>query len=526
MEREEAKNTEAGEWQKVGGKEKKRKKVIARGAKRFDPPSWTSFYSSNIPEEASTKDLREAFSGYGELMDVYIVARKNKEGTRYGKPNSQAPSTGKTEAKMEWKKCSADGSHKYESGGVSYADVVGIKINNKTIKVDPEVSKVGANWKFSSVIGKVGDLKSLHNAQNRLHAMGFQGQVKYLGGLRLLIKFSDPSGACMFLKSEESWKNWFSELELWRGQTTTYERITWLEISGLPPVLWGCEILDLIGSSFGKIVQGSTANPEDVNLARDWLAIVYEDCQKINEVITLDWNGRKIRCMVREVFDDWVPEISARDPVSPEKEDQVSTGDQEKDDMSLSPFSEKPEEQLPITGGRMREVNMETKNVSTNRDMHNKVTKKSNLKHGEQDKTMDDEAGLQHSGSIPPCFKGHMGQSTSNIKKKRQGGPGRAKPTPIPFSMEEMGLKFQSSSSGEGGNLRFRKQQFTKKFDQLSSVEAIADLSKLQSIGCKAVTVRNPLQVKGKNRMVFLRSWPVKRTPTFQKIWGQNCSKN
>jgi hypothetical protein len=135
--------------------------------------------------------------------------------------------------------------------------------------------------------------------------------LKYVEGLQILISFSQPFAACEVLKKESIWNKWLSKLEWWMGQSTPFERIVWLDIIGVPPMLWDRKVFDQIGSLFGSIMFHSKADRWDGNFTCARVAILTDNVGRISEVIRVQWKEKKFQCRVVEIEEDekWVPDF-------------------------------------------------------------------------------------------------------------------------------------------------------------------------------------------------------------------------
>ncbi|GJT25842.1 cytochrome P450 [Tanacetum coccineum] len=90
----------------------------------------------------------------------------------------------------------------------------------------------------NGLIVKLISLDCAPNTHNLLLDEGFEDfTIKYLGGLHLLVQFSDHVSAFNAMKST-TLSSRFKFISYWNLDFRIRDRITWLEISGIPPQLW------------------------------------------------------------------------------------------------------------------------------------------------------------------------------------------------------------------------------------------------------------------------------------------------
>ncbi|KAI3741392.1 hypothetical protein L1987_59064 [Smallanthus sonchifolius] len=133
--------------------------------------------------------------------------------------------------------------------------------------------------------------------------------VQYLGGLTVLISFDAKEIAESVLKAARDVLGRFSSVDLWEGQTLCYERLAWLKVKGIPLQLITDEVIDSVGSEFGRVVHRNTRSEEEGDLSYEYIGVLVGDGRRVAEEIMLQWRGRRFRVWVLEELGDWVPEI-------------------------------------------------------------------------------------------------------------------------------------------------------------------------------------------------------------------------
>ncbi|KAL8238115.1 hypothetical protein R6Q59_019196 [Mikania micrantha] len=179
-------------------------------------------------------------------------------------------------------------------------------------------------WSNVSLIGRTLNLTILGNIETILDQERKDGcSIRYLGGLNVLLTFNHKYDAEMFMCGVEKWKQWFSNISVWNGQSLPLERIAWLRIWGIPPQLWDSLVMDKIGIKFGTIVSHSEASTCDSNLTMDSIGVMLSDVKPISEEIIIHWQNKTFCGWVEEDKRNWVPEFvnAGSSPVeSPVKE--------------------------------------------------------------------------------------------------------------------------------------------------------------------------------------------------------------
>ena len=80
---------------------------------------------------------------------------------------------------------------------------------------------------------------------------GSRCAIKYLGGLRIAVKFMNDMSREVFMKG---WVEWFKEIDSGDIAEFHYERIAWIKISGLPLEMWSEENFNAIVATYGYVV--------------------------------------------------------------------------------------------------------------------------------------------------------------------------------------------------------------------------------------------------------------------------------
>ncbi|CAH1450255.1 unnamed protein product [Lactuca virosa] len=156
-----------------------------------------------------------------------------------------------------------------------------------------------------------------------------KNETKYLGGLRLAIKFKYSVSAEEFLRDEKRWRDWFKWIVSADQHDLQYERIAWIKILGVPLALWDENNFSTIARRFGKVI-----NPFDnISTRRDYsmgmVGVITSARKWINEEITIVADGVEYQVGVVKYTDDW-------SPFKPIPFDKVEESDDEEDIEGVS----------------------------------------------------------------------------------------------------------------------------------------------------------------------------------------------
>ncbi|KAL4566368.1 hypothetical protein LXL04_030483 [Taraxacum kok-saghyz] len=157
-------------------------------------------------------------------------------------------------------------------------------------------------------------------------------EIKYLGGLRVLLLFDDSLYAKKFKANEERWKEhlkWVS----WGDQTLQkFDRVAWIRIVGLPLHMWGTVNFEAITKELGKIIAPFDTLPARVALSCAKIGILTERKTRINEEVRVVFGGKSMNIGITEFDEDWWP--FRFDPSKDFYEDESESGEEEDDGIS------------------------------------------------------------------------------------------------------------------------------------------------------------------------------------------------
>ncbi|KAL4309707.1 hypothetical protein GQ457_01G001200 [Hibiscus cannabinus] len=140
------------------------------------------------------------------------------------------------------------------------------------------------------VIGSTSTVCTSESVKDRLHNWGLgELLVKSLGGKKFLIEFHDEE--LFNLLKEKNWtilEEIFLEVEIWTETFRVAERITWLEIIGLPLHCWNQETCRRIASIWGSLEALGENATQCLDCEKLTILISKNQIHKIDEVIDLE----------------------------------------------------------------------------------------------------------------------------------------------------------------------------------------------------------------------------------------------
>ncbi|KAL4568994.1 hypothetical protein LXL04_024620 [Taraxacum kok-saghyz] len=339
------------EWREVRRKSKPSEKPVV------------SFYICDLPGDVFKKELWAPCATYGKLIDIYIAGRKNAAGSffafiryedpadpiaiatslnnvmcrgkkivaniaRQPRPSKQPPprippSRSRTVQNMAWS----------TQDSRSFADALGGKTQVVPAMAIPvkEVAEI-KTWADNSVlVCEAKDFDTLCNFPALINHEGFHIlEVKYKGGMQILIKFNTGKAADMFKINKNIWLKWFSKVEHLVNNLANFERIAWLKIIGLPMAAWDENSFSDIASKFGKVLVNNASFWNCSDLSQAKIGILTTSLKRLEGVMMIKIGGADYSIGVLEIVNDWSPFSPASFPASDseEEEDRDGGGDE------------------------------------------------------------------------------------------------------------------------------------------------------------------------------------------------------
>lgn len=312
-----------------------------------------SFYVSNIPEGVLIRDLWFAFKHYGIMSDAYIAKKKDIGGMSFGFIRFKG-----VENRMQFAErmngtrvCGAilnvtvamfdrrgievnDGKKIYvkksdaQSGGLAQSSKPMGAMEKPTYKqvVEEGTKQVGGERrkmialecpKLSypqtvrgrAVLAVAKSAQSVCEAKKMMELAGYSNvALSYIGGLNMLVVFKKREHANEFMMDKKLvWERFLTKVTIWNGQDVPFERIAGLKIIGMPILLRDEGNFERIGKLFGSIVCPSETVWSRSDNSTGECFVLTKEGRRIEEEITVTWNGKEYTVWVVEELKSWIP---------------------------------------------------------------------------------------------------------------------------------------------------------------------------------------------------------------------------
>ncbi|KAJ0667352.1 putative nucleotide-binding alpha-beta plait domain superfamily, RNA-binding domain superfamily [Helianthus annuus] len=294
---------------------------------------WKRDRAGNTFGFVKLSNVKEVDTWINRLKEVKIdgavigvnLAKFNRDGSK-----TAAPSTG--ERVSVFSRLTFDKSARYvqssmntgqnlkprNNDGRSYCDVVNQKNvfkSGTTIELPPLNTDTKKKWEFKSLVGEAKDIEIPNNLKLHLTGLVEEGPLlRYLGGLKVLVSFSNIEEADDFLRNKsEIWAIWLSRLYVWDGIPPLFKRVAWIKVIGVPVSLWDCHVLNRIGERCGRPLVKSEASAEDGNMSGDRMAILVSTGKRISLEMNITWKDHMFSVWVEEITGLWSPAFLSDD---------------------------------------------------------------------------------------------------------------------------------------------------------------------------------------------------------------------
>ncbi|KAJ9560359.1 hypothetical protein OSB04_005519 [Centaurea solstitialis] len=328
----------------------------------------STFFFTNFPDSWDSKGFWKLFQSYGNVVDVYISVRRNKEGNRFGfvrflgmidlirlEKELSEIWIGRCKLRVNLAKF-----HRRKSGsdrnkspteppfpsnigggvmqGVSYAEVVkrgdtigsqtacqdAIKLETISIQSSSQVKKIleGTLFGVCRSFGFLGRLKDCFKEEGWGDI-----RVELIGGLSVLAHFESKEEAETFLKvNRDVWSCWFKTLRAWDSTVRVVHRLVVITLRGLPSLFCNQTTCSSICKDWG-IVQEEVADEWFPGSGRKWV-IVTEIPVNLQKMAKVSIDGAEFIVCIEE---DRLESISLMDRLNfhypPSKDDDRSSSD-------------------------------------------------------------------------------------------------------------------------------------------------------------------------------------------------------
>ncbi|GJW01024.1 RNA-directed DNA polymerase, eukaryota [Tanacetum coccineum] len=320
----------------------------------------TSVFVTNFPEQVSAKDLWNACKQYGHVVDAFIPNKRSKAGKRFGfvrfikvfdverlvgnlctvwigrhrihanaaRFHRPKGSTSSHQPAMKGKiRDSSIGNTKdngHRDDVSSYANVVknqsqGNGENDSKPVLVLDDSCVNTQDYSCCLNGKVKEVGVLENLKVALGNEGFTDiDLRYMGGLWVMIAFDSVEAKEKFLLSTGVC-SWFSQLIQASSEFITDERVTMVEIEGIPLKVWNENTFIRIASKWGTLLNVENLEKENYHCKR--LCVLTKSMSHIFESFKINYKGKTHWVRAIEI-PGWTPDLDDQNDEESDSEDE------------------------------------------------------------------------------------------------------------------------------------------------------------------------------------------------------------
>ncbi|CAI9279887.1 unnamed protein product [Lactuca saligna] len=132
-------------------------------------------------------------------------------------------------------------------------------------------------------------------------------KAKYLGGLKIGIRFRNPSDVRNFMEDKEFWRLWFKWIDRGDKVDIKEDRIAWLKVVGLPIHLWDEGNLRAITRKLGVISKSMEISMSKIDVSYMKICVITTSLKRISEEIIVAVDNRIFKIGVYKIDDDWKP---------------------------------------------------------------------------------------------------------------------------------------------------------------------------------------------------------------------------
>ena len=345
-------------------------------------PNWrykddiTSFYFTHFPDEANEVTLWENFKRWGDVREVYIAKRRNKDGRRYGFVRFKGVSDVKrlevyldnifikdqklfvniprfvrpirpTRTQVVQSIITKGGEQKKnankgrQEGSIprmrSYAEVTakgGVSGNKVTDVASSFVLSIPTNdnddyWCNGAWVGKLKTPMAMESMEDRISwDFGYNVRTKFLGDdMVLLTGLSNDTAQQIISSKMDGGKSIFYSLEKWRPGLKPNNRVIWIQLWGFPIEVWNTDNMRKLVACIGDVIEPDDDTEDRRRLDRARLLVRTPLPPTITKLVTVRlgnidhnvWMVEEIgedgdaRHKRNDVHDDWTDEIPSDD---------------------------------------------------------------------------------------------------------------------------------------------------------------------------------------------------------------------
>ncbi|GKB29112.1 putative RNA-directed DNA polymerase, eukaryota, reverse transcriptase zinc-binding domain protein, partial [Tanacetum coccineum] len=324
----------------------------------------TSIFVTNFPDQTNAKELWRLCNQYGNVIDSFIPNRRSKVGKRFGfvrfikiydverlVNNLCTIWIGNFKLHANIAKFNRTPLHKgnhlpnihanvrpapvvsskTHGDSSSYIQAVKAGVNLHSVVSDAKVSKPALLLDDSclnvsdyslSLVGKLKEFSSLPNLKMLLVEEGFTDlTISYLGGFWVSFQFLSKTSKENFM-SHVGVNSWFIKILQGSSSFVVDERVTWIDIEGVPLCVWSHNTFSRIASIWGSLLYDEDEGSSHFHRKRLCIKTTFHDI--ISDSFKIIVKGKVFWIRAKELT-GWAPNYSVTEDASDSDDESVDS---------------------------------------------------------------------------------------------------------------------------------------------------------------------------------------------------------
>ncbi|GJX91166.1 RNA-directed DNA polymerase, eukaryota, reverse transcriptase zinc-binding domain protein [Tanacetum coccineum] len=325
---------------------------------------FTSIFVTNFPDQTNAKELWRLCNQYGNVIDSFIPNRRSKVGKRFGfvrfikiydverlVNNLCTIWIGNFKLHANIAKFNRTPLHKgnhlpnihanvrpapvvsskTHGDSSSYIQAVKAGVNLHSVVSDAKVSKPALLLDDSclnvsdyslSLVGKLKEFSSLPNLKMLLVEEGFTDlTISYLGGFWVSFQFLSKTSKENFM-SHVGVNSWFIKILQGSSSFVVDERVTWIDIEGVPLCVWSHNTFSRIASIWGSLLYDEDEGSSHFHRKRLCIKTTFHDI--ISDSFKIIVKGKVFWIRAKELT-GWAPNYSVTEDASDSDDESVDS---------------------------------------------------------------------------------------------------------------------------------------------------------------------------------------------------------
>ncbi|CAH1437454.1 unnamed protein product [Lactuca virosa] len=164
---------------------------------------------------------------------------------------------------------------------------------------------------LKSELTLVGEARSYAHLTSLLDSIlnGDDGRykAKYLGGLKIGIRFRNPFDVRKFMGDKGEWSLWLKWIDMGDKIDLKEDKISWLKVVGLPLHLWDEGNFRAITRKMGVISNSIEISMAKIDVSHMKICVITTSLKRMNKEITVVADNKIFKVGIYEIDDDWKP---------------------------------------------------------------------------------------------------------------------------------------------------------------------------------------------------------------------------